>query len=237
MSPQQRAAFAQRMRAMQAKRRAPATPAALPAAKPRRKPMSRRAALGVVVLGALVVGAIAAGALARAMTPVFAYAASTQSQAIRTAPAVTPATPRKAAAKPTAVNHCATNRAGQLVLVDLKTQHAWYCAGHRTVYSTPITSGRATASTATPLGHFTVRAKLRDTVLSPGTGEHYPVQYWIAFKGSAYGFHDASWQTIPFGSAQYATGGSHGCVHLPLLAVRYLYSWVHVGARVTITAR
>ena len=49
-----------------------------------------------------------------------------------------------------------------------------------------------------------------------------------------YGFHDSAWQTIPYGSTKYHTDGSHGCVHLPIAAMKWLYNWAAVGAAVTI---
>jgi lipoprotein-anchoring transpeptidase ErfK/SrfK len=49
-----------------------------------------------------------------------------------------------------------------------------------------------------------------------------------------YGFHDAPWQTFPFGSPDYATQGSHGCVHLPENEAAWVYNWAPVGTTVTI---
>jgi lipoprotein-anchoring transpeptidase ErfK/SrfK len=137
-------------------------------------------------------------------------------------------------AKP--VDHCAHNRARRLVLVSIRDQHAWLCARGRTVYSTAVTTGMRGAATATPTGHFRIETRQRDTVLHPSSGGAYPVRYWITFDAPMYGFHDASWQTIPFGSRAYRTGGSHGCVHLPLKAVRFLYGWARVGTPVLIRA-
>ena len=134
------------------------------------------------------------------------------------------------------VNHCLGNTAPQRILVSIAAQHAWLCAGRRTVFDTGVTTGMADPRTATPVGDFSVQAKATDTTLSPATGGSYPVRYWIPFDAPAYGFHDASWQHFPYGSPQYRTSGSHGCVHLPLAAMRVLYDWVHVGAAVTIQA-
>src|SRR3974390_453031 len=68
-------------------------------------------------------------------------------------------------------NRCAGNQLPQLVLVSVSAQHAWLCARTRTVYDTPVTTGRATSATRPPTGRFTVQAKVRDAVLFPGTGE------------------------------------------------------------------
>jgi len=48
------------------------------------------------------------------------------------------------------------------------------------------------------------------------------VKYWIPYDG-VYGFHDSSWQTFPYGSQQYRTDGSHGCVHFPLTVMSWIY--------------
>jgi lipoprotein-anchoring transpeptidase ErfK/SrfK len=138
--------------------------------------------------------------------------------------------------KPKPVNHCSANHARQLVLVSISAQHAWLCARGRTVYSTAVTTGRDGRDTRTPTGHFTVQGRNRDTVLLPNNGRSYEVRYWIPFDAPDYGFHDASWQRFPFGSAKYRTAGSQGCVHLPLKTIKFLYRWVHIGASVDIRA-
>jgi lipoprotein-anchoring transpeptidase ErfK/SrfK len=53
----------------------------------------------------------------------------------------------------------------------------------------------------------------------------------MPFNGD-YGLHDASWQTIPFGSAQYHSAGSHGCVHVPTDVMAWLYQWSAVDQTV-----
>jgi hypothetical protein len=204
--------------------------------------MSRPVALSVIVVGTLLVGTVAAIALARALSPVLAFADSTQRAAIHgdasstsVAPGYAASVPSPATSKPApsvTTNHCAGNAKARAVIVSLKAQHAWYCSGTKLAFDSKITTGRT--ATRTPTGHFTVRAKLNNTVLTPNTGEHYFVKYWIAFSGTEYGFHDASWQKIPFGSTKYSSAGSHGCVHLPLKAAKFLYSWATVGTAVTI---
>jgi lipoprotein-anchoring transpeptidase ErfK/SrfK len=145
------------------------------------------------------------------------------------APAVVP-TP-----KPTP-NACAHNAAAQLVLVDLSRQHLWLCARHRLVKQTPITSGMSGQWTETPRGHYTVQGLERNTTLTLNTGATYAVKYWVPFDGPLFGFHDSSWQAFPYGSAKYKTDGSHGCVHMPLRAIAFLYGWARVGAKVYIHA-
>ncbi|HVV25797.1 MAG TPA: L,D-transpeptidase family protein [Candidatus Saccharimonadales bacterium] len=134
---------------------------------------------------------------------------------------------------------CADNPAGrQLVLVSLSQQHLWACNGSSQVYDTAITSGAYLVGDATPTGTYHIYAKQTNQVLR-GCDErgcwNDPVQYWMPFY-SDYGFHDASWQTFAYGSSQYASDGSHGCVHLPAAAMAWLYGWAPVGTTVTINA-
>lgn len=121
---------------------------------------------------------------------------------------------------------CADNDYSQLVVVSIRQQHLWACARHRQVNSTPVTTGMTKDDDRTPLGSWRVQAKQRDRYLT-GPGYRDYVQYWVPFNGD-FGFHDASWQTIPFGSPQYRTKGSHGCVHLPTTLMAWLYHWATV---------
>lgn len=193
----------------------------------------RTFAVIIAVLAALLTGVwVAAQRSSGAPQPAPGLAAPTAPAA--TQHAAVGARHRAAPATAAAINHCAHNRAPQLVLVSITDQRAWLCARARTVYSTAVTTGMRGRATATPTGHFRIQGRDRDTVLRPDGGGAYPVKYWIPFQAPAYGFHDAGWQKVPFGSAGYRTGGSHGCVHMPLKAVAFLYRWVHVGAAVTI---
>ncbi len=138
-------------------------------------------------------------------------------------------------AVPPPPNPCAGNTIEQLVRVSLRSQHLWLCHADALDFQTPITSGASALSyDSTPTGDFHIQARDRNTVLTLNTGKQYTVKYWIPFSLPLFGFHDASWQTIPYGSQKYRTQGSHGCVHMPLKAIEYFYNWVKVGASVHI---
>jgi hypothetical protein len=131
---------------------------------------------------------------------------------------------------------CGHNHRSQFVAVSIRRQHAWACAGERTVLSTPVTTGAAGRSgDATPKGTFAVEGLTRNTTLDTSADGPYRVRFWIPFHLGVWGFHDAAWQRIPFGSRQYVKHGSHGCVHLPLAAMKRLFRWVHYGTKVRIT--
>ncbi|MDT4925311.1 MAG: hypothetical protein QOG01_3024 [Pseudonocardiales bacterium] len=152
-----------------------------------------------------------------------------------TVPAVRVPTPAITTRSPKP-NACAHTTARQLVQVSLAKQHLWMCAHKHLVYSTAITSGIVGQYTSTPTGTYVIEGRNRNTVLTLNTGATYDVKYWIPFDAPLFGFHDSSWQDFPYGSPKYKTQGSHGCVHMPLKAIAFLYRWAHVGALVKIRA-
>lgn len=149
-------------------------------------------------------------------------------------PGATPTAAPVIARRMTESDSCAGNGYARLVLVDLSRQHAWMCDGQRQVYTTAVTSGASAQGNGTPLGSWRVQAKQRDRYLV-GPGYRDYVRFWVPFNGD-YGLHDASWQTMRFGSSSYVTQGSHGCVHLPTPAMRWLYAWARVGETVVTIA-
>ncbi len=129
------------------------------------------------------------------------------------------------------VTACAGNTTyARLVLVSISEQHLWACEGRKQVNTTPVTTGASVANHQTPVGSWRVQAKQRDRYLV-GPGYRDYVRFWVPFDGD-FGFHDASWQTMPFGSKDFQRYGSHGCVHLPTAAMAWLYGWVTPGRTV-----
>jgi lipoprotein-anchoring transpeptidase ErfK/SrfK len=148
-------------------------------------------------------------------------------------PMAAPHAPTPADAPP---NPCAKNTGRQLVRVSLRHQQMWLCKGRHLAYSSAITSGVVGQYTSTPTGDYAIQGLNRNTVLTLITGQQYTVKYWIPFDAPLFGFHDSPWQQFPYGSPKYKTEGSHGCVHLPLKAIRHLYRWADVGTPVHIQA-
>lgn len=128
------------------------------------------------------------------------------------------------------VSSCVQNSYRQLILVSVTQQHLWVCQGHRQINDTPVTTGRTVNGDQTPVGSWRVQAKQRDRYLV-GRGYRDYVKYWLPYDGD-FGLHDASWQTMPFGSPDYHTRGSHGCVHVPTPTMAWLYHWATVGGTV-----
>jgi lipoprotein-anchoring transpeptidase ErfK/SrfK len=151
------------------------------------------------------------------------------------APAIAAAPRRAAHHHSPEPSPCGHNRRAQLVIVSINRQHEWACSYHRTVLSTPVTTGATSRlGDATPRGTFAVQGLDLHTVLTTSAAGRYHVKYWIPFHLGVWGFHDASWQTMPFGSKHFLTRGSHGCIHMPLPAIRWLFHWVHYGTPVRI---
>ena len=133
-----------------------------------------------------------------------------------------------------AYNECTNNSIGKKeIIVSISLQHLWACSGKSQVYSTAVTTGAyKIKNDETPTGTWKIYAKQTNRYLS-GPGYKYFVHYWMPFYGN-YGFHDATWQTFPFGSSLYPTEGSHGCVHLSLTDAKWLFNFASVGTTVTI---
>lgn len=196
------------------------------------------AAVGVTLLCAAACSSTASGhgAAAGSVSLAPTTASSTAASTLAAAPVVA-ATTSTPAPVPVPINECAGNVHAQLVLVSISTQTAWMCSGETTVYTSPVTTG-ATADgyDDTPTGTFRIERRQTDETLTLISGAKYHVNYWLPFSGNLYGFHDAAWQTMPFGSQDYHTLGSHGCVHLPMASMAWLYDWASVGATVTVRA-
>jgi hypothetical protein len=137
---------------------------------------------------------------------------------------------------------CANNPAGvDHIYVNIAQQHLWACSGGFLFTDTAVTTGAyklTNVHDATPTGTWRIYAKMRNVYLNGHDANgswHDHVAYWVPFDGP-YGFHDASWQTFPYGSSLYATKGSHGCVHVPVAVLAKIYSWAPIGTRVTIVS-
>jgi lipoprotein-anchoring transpeptidase ErfK/SrfK len=161
-------------------------------------------------------------------------AAQLQARAGMTSTPAAPSTPASSAARPAPPSPCRTNADPQRIIVSIRQQHAWMCAGARQVADSAVTTGATALGDGTPTGTWHIEAKQTNTTLTVLTGEAFHVDYWLPYDGNVYGLHDSSWQTFPYGSQQYRTAGSHGCVHLPLASIRWIYGWARVGATVTI---
>lgn len=112
--------------------------------------------------------------------------------------------------------------------VDLSEQHLYVYKDGVSVLDSDFVSGRMTSDDRkTPAGvcHLTFKTKdftLRGKQNPDGSYEYEePVSYWMPFNGGV-GFHDAPWRS-EFGGDIYKTGGSHGCINMPIDKAAELY--------------
>ena len=125
-------------------------------------------------------------------------------------------------------------RYGTFVLVDLSSQTFWYYSdGYRRMAGDVVTGTRNLHDT--PTGVYSIRSKLRGIYLTGPTWRSY-VNYWMAFIGSSYGLHDASWRTSSQFSdhSTYINNGSHGCVNMRYSDAASLYELVRIGTTVVV---
>ncbi len=115
------------------------------------------------------------------------------------------------------------------ILVSISEQRLRYYENGKVVLETPVTTGK---KNKTPTGNFKILKKVKNAVLKGANYSSF-VKYWMAFKGSGYGIHDASWRHN-FGNMNYYNNGSHGCINVPLKAIKQLYDLVEVGTPVYI---
>ena len=80
-------------------------------------------------------------------------------------------------------------------------------------------------------GTYSIRYKTRGVRFRDSNNVYS--EYWLAFIGNTYGFHDASWQPR-FGGDWYLAHGSKGCVNMPTWAAKQLYETCPIGVEVRI---
>ena len=117
------------------------------------------------------------------------------------------------------------------VEIDLTSQHLCVYADGELVEDTDFVSGNVSRGNGTPVGIYPITYKERNATLK---GENYAskVSYWMPFNGNV-GMHDASWRST-FGNDIYLTGGSHGCVNLPVKKAEVIYDYVEKGEPVIV---
>lgn len=125
---------------------------------------------------------------------------------------------------------------GTYVFVSISKQHLTYFVDGKVKMDCPVVTGNPHGH-STPKGTFHLNYKSRNLVLkgTEDNGAKYEsfVNYWMAFIGTSYGLHDATWRST-FGGDIYINGGSHGCVNMPYESAAKLYEMVEPGVPVLI---
>ena len=120
------------------------------------------------------------------------------------------------------------------VLVDISDQRLkFYKNGKLKMKADVVTGTRGVHDT--PTGTYSIRSKQRDIYLNGSTWSSH-VDYWMAFIGSSYGLHDATWRSSGQFSnhGTYIRNGSHGCINMRYKDAAYLYDKVNIGTTVII---
>lgn len=112
------------------------------------------------------------------------------------------------------------------VEIDLSNQHLYLYYEGELILETDFVSGNMSNGNYTPPGVYGLTYKTKNAVLRGATYET-PVKYWMPFNGNV-GMHDATWRRS-FGGKIFMTGGSHGCVNLPLSQAEAIYEYVTDG--------
>ena len=116
--------------------------------------------------------------------------------------------------------------------VDLARQKLWYYKDGVLQLETNVVTGNPTKGNGTPTGTDRIWSRERDRYL---TGETYrsKVSYWAPINWSGVGLHDASWRSN-FGGNIYKSGGSHGCVNIPVPVMKNLFPQTFAGMPVIV---
>jgi LysM repeat protein len=114
---------------------------------------------------------------------------------------------------------------GRWIDIDLSAQRLTAYAGDTPVRSTLVSTGLP--RTPTPTGRYRIYVKYASAPMS-GPGYYLPNVPYVMYFYRNYSLHGTYWHSN-FGRRM-----SHGCVNLPTLEARWLYSWASVGTPVNI---
>lgn len=121
--------------------------------------------------------------------------------------------------------------------VDITHQKLIFFKNGKKAFTTDVVTGSKNAGYSTPTGLYSVLNKARNITLkgrnSNGTKYSSFVNYWMAFIGSSYGMHDATWRSS-FGGDIYINNGSHGCVNVPPANMPKLFDLVDYNTPVIV---
>ena len=114
--------------------------------------------------------------------------------------------------------------------ISISGQYLNYYEMGKLVVSSPVVTG---AWGVTPFGSYYIRNKATNVHLLGPEDDPYDsfVYYWMAFIGSSYGIHDATWRGS-FGGNIYQYNPSHGCVNVPYDVAEELFYRVEIGTPV-----
>jgi lipoprotein-anchoring transpeptidase ErfK/SrfK len=132
---------------------------------------------------------------------------------------------------------------GKVIVVDLATQSLTAYDSGQVVLAAPVTTGMP--GLRTPTGTFSIHWKATPYLfISPwpkGSPYYYSPEWatWVMnFLSGGFDIHDAPWEPASaFGpGSENGPYASHGCVHVPYIAMQFLFAWSPDGTTVVIAS-
>lgn len=123
--------------------------------------------------------------------------------------------------------------------ISLDEQHMWYYKDGELFTDTPIVSGTATPTRATPPGVFNILSLLKDHTMRGSYGESF-ASYVMPIMYNGISIHDSSWRGTysgDYGGDVWLYDGSHGCINTPYSAVEKIFENITVSTPVVIYDR
>jgi lipoprotein-anchoring transpeptidase ErfK/SrfK len=123
----------------------------------------------------------------------------------------------------------------KLILIDVNKQRLYAYENGISIFDTPVTITTGMAGFDTIRGQFAVYSKYSPfRMRSPFPGIEYDnMVNYVMFFYQGYGIHDASWRSV-YGTMDYLSVGSHGCVNAPFEYVKQLFAWAEIGTTVVV---
>lgn len=125
--------------------------------------------------------------------------------------------------------------APKLILIDVGKQRMYAYENGISIFNqaVPITTGAVGFDTVK--GKFAIYSKYSPfRMRSPFPGIEYDNMVdFVMFFYQGYGIHDASWRSV-YGTLDYPSIGSHGCVNTPYAYIQQLYGWAEIGTTVLV---
>ncbi len=125
-----------------------------------------------------------------------------------------------------ATSHGEHDYGNSYVEVNLTEQHVYVYKDGVMVVDSSCVSGNISKNHGTHTGAYPIAYKQKDATLKGANYESH-VKFWMPFNLGE-GLHDATWRS-KFGGSIYKTGGSHGCINLPLSKAEEIYGVVEAG--------
>lgn len=121
------------------------------------------------------------------------------------------------------------------VEISLKRQKLWFYKEGKLKMQSDVVTGLPTSERATVKGVHRIYGMEKNRYLGTIAVQGYRsfVNYWMPFNWDGQGLHDATWRSR-FGGNLYQSGGSHGCVNMPIDKAAKLYSLVTIGTPVIV---